>query len=354
MIYTKEQIKEKMTLKMREVIEALEAFSAPALETVNPQVARELPTMSDAALGVISKHLIKKINGPVISVGRVDHQVIGTQEDEILLRIYSPEGEGPFPILLYFHGGGWVIANMDSYDTSCRALCSEARAVVVSVGYRQGPEFKYPQAHTDAIQAYRWVLAHVTRLKGLRSDIHVIGESAGGNLAASVSLQAREMGLPPPAHQVLIYPVTDINSERGSHEIFKNALPLNQAMMPWFKKHYLRSEADSISDLVSPLNADLRGLPPTTIINAEIDPLCTDGEEFAQKLADAGVDIVQKTYSGVTHEFFGLMALLPEAKEALELVVERIKSFSDDVEDRIVIHGMKDLAPEQSAFRDTL
>lgn len=328
MSYSKNEIKEKMTSKMREIIETFEAFDAPPLETVGPQAAREIPTMTDAAFGVMSKHVTKKLAGPIMAVGKVYHKVIPGGDGEILLRVYSPKGNGPFPVIVYYHGGGWVIANMDTYDATCRALTDAAAMIVVSVGYRQAPEHKYPQPQDDAYIAYKWIVEHADSINGLRSEITIAGESAGGNLATTVCLRARDERFQLPLHQLLIYPVTDLASVRGSHQEYANALPLNQRMVDWFKKHYLSdAEAEVALPLVSPMNAVLAGLPPATIINAELDPLCTDGEEYAIRLKEAGVEVEQRTYPGVTHEFFGMGALLPEARQAIAYAVERIKLF---------------------------
>ncbi|HEX7673181.1 MAG TPA: alpha/beta hydrolase [Bdellovibrio sp.] len=330
MSYTKSEIKEKMTSKMREIIETFEEFGTPPLESVGPQAARELPTMTDAVFGVMSRHITKKMGGPIMPVGKVDHKVIPGGDGEILLRIYSPKGIGPFPVIVYFHGGGWVIANLDTYDSSCRALTDAAGMIVVSVAYREAPEHKYPLPQEDAYAAYKWIVEHTDSINGLRSEITIAGESAGGNLATTVCLRARDDRFQLPLHQLLIYPVTDLNSKRGSHQEYANAMPLNQAMLDWFKKYYLSDvEAESALPLVSPMNAVLAGLPPTTIINAELDPLCTDGEEYAMKLKEAGVEVEQMTYPGVTHEFFGMAALLPESREAISYAVERIKQFID-------------------------
>ena len=161
--------------------------------------------------------------------------------DPIAVRIYTPKGAGPFPVVVYYHGGGWVIADLDTYDASPRALANLANAVVVSSHYRQGPEHKFPAAHQDAFAAYRWVLANARSLKGDPSKVAVAGESAGGGLAAAVSMMARDSGAQMPVHQLLVYPIAGYDLNTPSYQENADAKPLNKAMMAWFFEKYLRS-----------------------------------------------------------------------------------------------------------------
>lgn len=325
MAFTQKEVKDKMTGKMKEVIEAYADFKTPPLHEVSPQVARELPTLTDAVLNVMAKHFTKKLAGPVVPVEQVQHKVIAQGGHELVLRIYTPKGEGPFPVMVYYHGGGFVMANLDTYDASCRALTNAAKVITVSVAYRQAPEFKYPIPQDDAFRAYKWVLENAITFNGDRHRVMIAGESAGGNLAATVCLRARETKIPMPIHQLLVYPVTDFTFSCASHEQYKNALPLNEHMMSWFKKHYLEIETQATDPHVSPLHADLHGLPSATIITAELDPLCDEGKAYADKLRAAGVDVSYKCFNGVTHEFFGMGALIPEAKEAVKFAADRIQ-----------------------------
>jgi acetyl esterase/lipase len=191
-----------------------------------------------------------------------------------------------------------------------------AKAVIVSVEYRKGPEHKFPAAHQDAFAAYRWVVANAKRFNGDPKRVAVAGESAGGNLAAAVSMIARDSGAQLPAYQVLVYPIAGYDLDTPSYQENAQAKPLNKAMMAWFFEKYLRSPADGKNPLIDLVHANLKGMPATTVITAEIDPLRSEGQALAARLRDAGVDVDAKTYKGVTHEFFGMGAVLDDAKQA--------------------------------------
>ena len=219
-----------------------------------------------------------------------------------------------------------MIADVNVYDASAKGICEGAEAIVVSVEYRKGPENKFPAAHSDAFAAYQWVLKNAASFKADPSKIALVGESAGGNLACNVSIMARDKKIQLPLYQVLVYPVANNDMNSPSYVKNQNAKPLNKAMMEWFTKNYLPNPSMSSDPRISLVNADLKNLPPTTIIGAEIDPLMSDGEMLRDKLKSAGVNVNYKLYSGVTHEFFGMATLLKEAKEAQELAVNDLKS----------------------------
>ena len=310
-----------LTNEMQVIMEKLASYGAPPIETLTPQEARKNPTPTTAVLDLVKENNIP-MPPPVADTMGKDIPVAG---GSIHARIYTPKGAGPFPVIVYYHGGGWVIADLDTYDASARGLAEQANAVVVSVHYRQAPEFKFPTAHNDAFAAYQWVWKNLQSLKG-DSMVAVVGESAGGNLAANVSIMARDKKLPLPVRQVLIYPVAsdDMNSE----SYVKNAAakPLNKPMMEWFAKTYLPSMASASDPRIALVKANLKGLPPTTIITAEIDPLQSDGMLLRDKLKDAGVEVNYKNYVGVTHEFYGMAILVPEAKDAQALVAADLKA----------------------------
>jgi len=222
--------------------------------------------------------------------------------------------------VVYYHGGGWVIADLDTYDASPRALSNLANAVVVSAHYRQGPEHKFPAAHQDAFAAYRWVLSNAKSLKGDPSRVAVGGESAGGNLAAAVSMMARDSGAQMPVHQVLVYPIAGYDVNTPSYLENAEAKPLNKPMMQWFFEQYLRSPADGKNPLIDLVHANVQGLPGTTVIGAQIDPLRSEGKELADRLKDSGVQVDYKSYDGAAHEFFGMGAVLDDAKTAQQQV----------------------------------
>jgi acetyl esterase/lipase len=242
-------------------------------------------------------------------------------------RVYTPRsGNATHPLIVYYHGGGWVIADLNTYDASAKGLAEQTNAVVVSVHYRQGPEHKFPTAHNDAFAAYQWVLKNATSLKGDTSHIAVVGESAGGNLACNVSIMARDKKIKLPVYQVLVYPVAnnDMNSE--SYVKYAAAKPLNKPMMEWFAKNYLPNMAAAADPRISLVKANLNGLPPTTIIGAEIDPLATEGKLLADKLKEAGVEVNYKMYEGVTHEFFGMATVIEKAKDAQAMASGDLKN----------------------------
>ena len=304
------------------VMEKLASFKAKPIEKLSAKEARKNPTPTDAVMAVMKENNIPMPKPMVDTVGK-DIPVDG---GKIHARIYTPKGNGPFPVIVYYHVGGWVIANLDTYDASAKGLAEQAGAVVVSVHYRQGPEHKFPTAHNDANAAYECVTKNVESIKGDANRIAVVGESAGGNLAANVSIYARDKGISMPVHQVLIYPIAnnDMNSE--SYQKNANAKPLNKPMMAWFMENYLPNKSMGSDPRIALVKADLKGLPPTTIITAEIDPLLSDGEMLRDKLKDNDVNVNYKKYNGVTHEFFGMAAVVPEAMEAQAFAVKDLKN----------------------------
>lgn len=317
--------------QMQEVLDALAELGPKPIETLEPKEARKQPTPTDAVIKVLEGRGQSADPEPV---GDVDDKKI-VQADSSLplvenpIRVYTPIGDGPFPILLYFHGGGFVIADLDVYDSSPRAVANAADCVVVSAHYRQGPEDPYPAAHDDAMVAYRWVLDNVEELGG-DGRIAIAGESAGGNLAASVTLRAREEGIPLPLHQLLVYPIADGDFTKPAFTEHADAKPLNTPMMEWFAHHYAPDE-NARHFAVS--RADLADFPPTTIVTAEFDPLRDDGKLLAERLRAAGVDVQHRHFDGVTHEFFGMGAVVSAAKQAVEFAADRLSvSFAPSTE----------------------
>ncbi|RYD22771.1 MAG: alpha/beta hydrolase, partial [Verrucomicrobiaceae bacterium] len=268
----------------------------------------------------------KDIPGPE-KVGEVDDIDIKLSSVDLKGRVYKPEGDGPFPIILYIHGGGWVIADLDTYDATPRALANGANAIVISTHYRQAPEHKFPTAHNDVYGAYQWVLKNGHQWGGNTKNVAVVGESAGGNMAAAVCIMAQAEGIQMPVHQSLIYPVADTMMDTPSYVENADAKPLNAPMMKWFADHTFASREDAKDPKVALLQAKtLKGLPPATIITAQIDPLRSEGLALAKKLEGDGVKVTYKNYDGVTHEFFGMGAVVDEAKQAMGLVCSELKS----------------------------
>lgn len=306
----------------QEILEQYAQFNTLPIPQLSPENARNQPTLREAAFELIahktSKRLLNVAMPAPEPVGKIQHLTMPGRIGDILLRVYTPEGSGPFPVLVYFHGGGWVIANLETYDSSCRALCNEAGCIVVSVAYRQAPEYKFPAAVEDAIEATQWVMQNAASFEGDPSRVAVGGESAGGNLAAVTCLAAREQEWPMPLFQLLIYPVTNFGYDFPSYQECANAKPLSSDMMPWFWRHYLRSGADGANPFASPLRAaDLSGLPPALIQTAEFDPLRDEGEAYGERLRQAGVPVTVTRYDGLMHEFFGLSGLINKAHDAV-------------------------------------
>jgi len=287
-------------------LEQLAAAEAPPLHELSVEDARQ----------VIVELFGTKEN--LEAVGKVEDRMIPGADGEIPVRVYTPEGAGPFPILVYFHGGGWVIGNLDAYDPTCRALTNAARCVVVSVEYRLAPEYKFPAAPEDCYAALQWVGANAASINGDPARIAIGGDSAGGNLTAVVAQMSRDRGGVSPVYQLLVYPVTDHRYDTSSYRENADDYLLTKDAMVWFWNHYLRSEADGNSPLASPLRADnFRDLPPALVMTAEFDPLRDEGEAYAAKLRDAGVPVTLTRYDGMIHGFFSLGAVLDQGKNAI-------------------------------------
>ncbi len=297
----------------QEVVDQI-AASGPPFYLLTPQEARKGPSVKDATLAVAKKRGLSTDPEPV---GKVENTTIPGPGGALPVRVYTPAGTGPFPIIVYFHGGGWVLFNTDVYDASCRGLTNGAKAVVVSVDYRQGPENRFPAAHDDAYAAYRYVLANAAQFGGDPKRVAVAGESAGGNLATTVCLQAKAGGVAQPVYQLLVYPITNYAFDTASYNENAEAIPLNKPGMQWFFRYYLNNPQEGADPRVSPLRApDLAGLAPATVITDEVDPLRDEGEAYAQRLRDAGVAVKSMRYPGVMHEFFSMPLVIAKAKQA--------------------------------------
>ena len=308
---------------MKDVLNAFKSLNAKPIEDCTADEARQQPTVTNAVKKLMQERGIT-LPAAVQQVQTQDITIPGAA-GENPARIYKPAGEGPFPVILYFHGGGFVIADLDVYDATPRAIAAQTNAIVVSAHYRQAPEHKFPASHEDAFAAWKWVVDHASSLGGNPARIAVMGESAGANLAVNVSIYARNAGLQLPLHQALIYPVASNNVMSISYEENRHAKPLNKPMMLWFVDHLINEKTDLKNPLIDVVSADLNGLPPTTVVTAGIDPLRSDGEKLAEQLRDAGVDVEHQNYQGATHEFFGMATVVQAARDAQAFVVEAQK-----------------------------
>lgn len=315
--------------EQRKIIEILTGYGAPPIETLEPRVAREAPSPTDATAEYLSR-----LGRPTVApVGDISHKLIPGPGGQLLLRVYRPKGAPAsrrLPVVVYFHGGGFVFANLNVYDPSCRTLANASGAMVVSVAYRLAPENKYPAAFDDAEAATKYVMANATAMMGDPNRVAIAGESAGGNLATSVCLRLKRQGLRLPKHQLLVYPVTDwTRSTDATIEKYAKAAPLNKPMLGWFKKHTFESPEDARNPDASPFltpRGSLKGLPATTLVFAEIDPLRQQGQDYYNRLRTEGVAAEGRIYRGVAHEFFGQAGAVPQAKSAIEYAGRRLKA----------------------------
>ena len=229
--------------------------------------------------------------------------------------------DATLPALVYFHGGGWVIGDLDTHDGVCRLIANAAQCAVISVDYRLAPEHKFPAAVDDAWAATRWIVGHAGQLAIDPTRVAVGGDSAGGNLAAVVALMARDAGGPTLALQVLQYPVTDLSAETRSYQDFAEGYTLTRTGMRWFKAHYLDKPEDARDWRVSPLLApSLAGVAPALIVTAGFDPLRDEGTAYAERLRDAGVTVDYVCYGGMLHGFTPMGKLIETGNRAVTLI----------------------------------
>lgn len=286
------------------VLDQLEALGLPPNHTVSPEEARANGKARPRAAGP--------------EVARVEDRSIIVPGRHIPIRTYTPEGSGPFPLLVWFHGGGWVVGDLDSADGTARHLAVGAGCVVVSVDYRLAPETKFPGAADDCYAATQWAANNAGALGADAGRIAVGGDSAGGNLAAVVPLMARDMGGPPLVFQLLIYPVTDRDFETSSYRRNADGYLLSRDSMIWYWDRYMASESDAKNPYCAPLQAkEMSGLPPALVITAEFDPLLDEGEAYAHRLLEAGVPTECTRYDGMVHGFYGMSAVMDKGKQAL-------------------------------------
>jgi len=260
---------------------------------------------------------IRSAGGDPESVHQVIDRTIPGPEGELPIRIYRPDADGALPALVYYFGGGWTLGSVDTSDGICRSLTNATGCTVVTIGYRLAPEHKFPAAVRDCFAAVEWIAAHGAEIGVDPARLAVGGDSAGGNLAAAVTLLARESG-PGLVGQLLVYPNTDYLADGGS--MVDNADPalFNRTSVAWYWKHYLAAESDGADPLASPLRAEkLHGLPPALVITAEFDPLRDQGEEYAERLAAAGVPVELTRYDGMVHGFFAMAGTLDGGRAAI-------------------------------------
>lgn len=298
----------------RAFLRQLEEMGGPALNEMTPAEARE-------ALAAT----VESAGDPEPVGGVTDRSIPGPLGD-IPIRVYTPEGSGPFPALVYFHGGGWVAGDLEMVDPSCTMLTNRTNAVVVSVDYRLAPEHKFPAPVMDCYAATQWVYDNAAELGVDPRRIAVGGDSAGGNLAAAVSVMARDRGTPDLAFQILFYPVTNLDYETRSYRENGADYFLTTDMMRWFWGHYLQSEAFGRDTYASPLLIeDASGLPPAFVVTAEFDPLRDEGEAYAELLREAGNEVTANRYDGQIHGFVTRCGIMDVGKQAIDDAARQLR-----------------------------
>lgn len=264
-----------------------------------------------------------EVGGPAPRVLKVEARTIPGPAGDMPVRIYTPQCESDdavgYPLLVYFHGGGWVLGNLDTHDSLCRSLANSAGCIVVSVDYRLAPESHFPAAIEDAYGAVCWVSENARHLNGDALRLLVGGDSAGGNLAAVSCLLAKERGGPDVMHQLLLYPVLDLsNFDKKSYHVHGEDYLLTAQSMVYYRDQYLRDEEDRKNPYASPLLADdLSGLPPATVVAAELDVLTDEGKAYVDKLNSVGVPATYLCYDQMIHPFLNFMEVVDRAGEAV-------------------------------------
>lgn len=300
--------------RVQAFLQAAQAASTPIHEQTPQQARQEMLAQT-------------QMLGPGEAVANVTDASLPGPGGDIPIRIYRPAVHTPSPCLVYFHGGGFVIGSIDTHDGMCRAMANGAEMTVISVDYRLAPEHKFPAAVDDAYAATCEIVRRAEQLGIDPQRIAVGGDSAGGNLAAVVALMARERSGPDLAMQLLLYPVTDANLETRSYLEYAEGYMLTRAAMAWFWDHYLADPAEREHVYASPLRAgDLSKLPPALVITAECDPLCDEGDAYAERLEQAGVPVTFTRYPGMIHGFIRRARVLQDGRKALDEISQALRA----------------------------
>jgi acetyl esterase len=305
--------------KVQALLTAQRLSGAPPLHTLTPDRAR-------ADL----RAQVPAVSGPLADVARVDDRRVpgATPHESIPVRIYSPAASGPTAGIVYFHGGGFVIGDLDTHDPLCRQIAARTGAAVCAVDYRLGPEHPFPAAVDDAVAAARWFVAHTNELGVDPTRLFVMGDSAGGTLATVAALALRDQPSPHLRGQILIYPITDhVDAGSPSYDAFADGYGLTRDGMRWFFRHYLADPADATDPRVCPLRLPtLRRLPPAFVVTAEYDVLRDEGERYVERLRDEGVDVTFARADGLHHGFIRLFGILDEPAAWLDRVARWMRS----------------------------
>jgi acetyl esterase len=310
----------------------IQAFLEQAGLLMKPGSIPREPEVLLSDLRASAKKAIMALGSEAEPVTHVDDRVIPGPLGDIPVRLYTPEGNGPFPILVYFHGGGWVAGSLDACDMACRYLCREAGCLVLSVGYRLPPEHKFPAGLEDCYAATCWIAAHAAEVQGDSSRIAVGGDSGGGNFAAALALMCRDRSGPALTFQLLLVPVMDFGVTTSSWKEYDGYMMIKEEFLI-AANLYLSGEAEQLYPYAAPLLAPgLHGLPPALIITAECDPVRDSGELYGQRLSVEGVPTTVSRYDGMVHGFMGMRSLAPQANQAWAEVVHSLRTVFSSAE----------------------
>jgi acetyl esterase len=306
--------------RLQRILDEAKALGHPPVHELTPELARRHR----------AEMIAQFVPMPEYSGVGVDSQAIVADGREIPVRVYRSGDDGPSPVIVFFHGGGWVVGTLETYDPYCRALATETGAIVVSVDYRLAPEHKFPAGVVDCTAAAEWVLAHVGELGGDASRVFVAGDSAGGTLAAVVALLLRDKGVGGVAGQILVYPATAYyDPPTSSYVDCAEGYGLTRKEMIWFWDHYLNDKSEAKDFRVAPLlAASLAGLPRAFVVTAEYDVLRDEGQAYAKRMVEAGVEVTHIFVEGMNHGFAASaneFPFLPQAKDVLRQLAEWVK-----------------------------
>jgi acetyl esterase len=306
--------------KVQALLTAQRLSGAPPLHTLTPERAR-------ADL----RAQVPAVSGALAAVARVDDRTAPSAAGAVPVRIYTPPGAGPFPGIVYFHGGGFVIGDLETHDPLCRQVAARTGAVVCAVDYRLAPEHPFPAAADDALAAARWFMAHADDVGADRDRLFVMGDSAGGTLATVTALDLRDQPSPHLRGQILIYPITDhVDAGAASYTEFAEGYGLTRDGMRWFMRHYIADPADATDTRVCPVRLPtLRRLPPAFVVTAEYDVLRDEGERYVERLREDGVDVTFERAAGLHHGFIRLFGILEEPAQWIDRIAAWMRRVAD-------------------------
>jgi acetyl esterase len=302
---------------LKGLLDQMTANPMPKLWEIPPAAGREM-----------YKGMATMLDPQDVPIGKVEDRKIPGPAGEIPIRLYTPVGAGAtaLPAVMFFHGGGFVIGDLQTHDALCRQIANGAKARVVAVDYRLAPEHKFPSAADDCFAALKWVAAHASAIGVDANRIAVCGDSAGGNLSAVVCQLAKTAGGPHIVYQVLMYPTTIAHAKTGSMKDFEKGYFLEREAMDWFFDAYVPKGHDLKDPKLAPFWGDVKGLPPAYVITAGFDPLKDEGKQYADKMAAAGVQVTYKDYPAMVHGFFNMSAVVPQARDAIAEVTGKLRA----------------------------